>query len=87
MIDNVLERVTRLIEADPRSGQALLLYGLCKTLDIEKGGHMYMLRKLIDMTSENRQLSYALMESMSLGENGGESWNAALARMDRVIRA
>ncbi len=87
MTDTVLEQVTALIETNPRSGQALLLYALCKTLDIEKGGHLYMLRKLMDMKSENRQLSYGLMELMSVGENRGGSWDAALARMDRAIRA
>ncbi len=86
MIDNVLEQVCMLIEANPRSGQALLLYALCKTLDIEKGGHMYMLRKLVDMTPENRQLSYGLIELMGRGENRGETWDAALTRMDRAIR-
>ncbi|VAX12229.1 hypothetical protein MNBD_GAMMA24-1398 [hydrothermal vent metagenome] len=86
MIDNVLEQVIALIEANPRSGQALLLYALCKTLDIEKSGHMYRLGKLVDMTPANRQLSYALMELMSLGENRGEAWDAALVRMDRAIR-
>ena len=86
MTENPLEQVTALIEANPRSGQALSLYALCKTLDIEKGGHMYMLRKLADMTPENRQLSYGLMEMMSRGENHGEVWDSALARMDAAIR-
>ncbi len=86
MTENLLEQVTGLIEANPRSGQALSLYALCKTLDIEKGGHMYMLRKLVDMTPENRQFSYGLMEMMSRGENQGEAWNSALARMDAAIR-
>ena len=86
MIENVLEQVTALIESEPRSGQALSLYALCKTLDIEKGGHMYMLKKLADMSPENRHLSYGLMELMSRGENRGESWEAALARMDQAIR-
>ncbi len=86
MIDNVVEQVVAVIEANPRSGQALLLYALCKTLDIEKGGHMYMLRKLVDMSPANRQLSYALMELMSLGKNRGQVWDAALMRMDQAIR-
>ncbi len=86
MIENVLEQVVALIESDPRSGQALSLYALCKTLDIEKSGHMYMLRKLVDMTPENRQFAYGLMELMSRGENKGEPWAAALVRMDTAIR-
>jgi len=86
MTENLLEQVTALIEANPRSGQALSLYALCKTLDIEKGGHMYMLRKLADMTPDNRQFSYGLMELMSRGENQGQIWDRALARMDAAIR-
>ena len=83
---DVLEQVTALIEANPRSGQALSLYALCKTLDMEKGGHMYMLRKLSEMTPENRQFAYGLMEMMSRGENRGPAWDSALARMDSAIR-
>jgi len=86
MVENVLEQVTVLIEADSRSGQALSLYALCKTLDIEKSGHMYMLRKLVDMTPENRQFAYGLMEMMSLGKTHGEVWELALTRMDIAIR-
>lgn len=85
MIEDVLEQVTALIEASPRSGQSLSLYALCKTLDIEKGGHMYMLRKLADMTPENRQFAYGLMELMSQGENHGQAWDSALSRMDAAI--
>ena len=86
MTDDTLEQVTALIEADPRSGQALSLYALCKTLNVEKGGHMYMLRKLAEMTPANRQLSYGLMEMMCQGQNRGAAWEAALARMDAAIR-
>ncbi len=86
MIKDVLEQVTALIEANPRSGQALSLYALCKTLDIEKAGHMYMLRKLADMTPENRQFAYGLMEMMSVAENRGSAWEKALVRMDSAIR-
>lgn len=86
MNENTLEQVIAVIEANPRSGQALSLYALCKTLDIEKSGHMYMLKKLADMTPENRQLSYGLMEIMSLGENQSDAWVKALVRMDTAIR-
>ena len=86
MIENVLEQVTRLIETNPHSGQALSLYALCKTLDIEKAGHLYMLKKLVDMTPENRQFAYGLMEIMSVGENKNSDWKQALVRMDGAIR-
>ncbi|VAX09230.1 hypothetical protein MNBD_GAMMA25-2018 [hydrothermal vent metagenome] len=86
MTENVLEQVTALIESDPRSGQALSLYALCKTLDIEKSGHMYLLKKLVDMTAENRQLAYALMELMSQGKCREDDWARALVRMDTAIR-
>ncbi|HFD87306.1 MAG TPA: hypothetical protein ENJ35_06495 [Gammaproteobacteria bacterium] len=86
MLENVLEQVITLIESDSRSGQALSLYALCKTLDIEKSGHMYMLKKLAELTPENRQLAYGLMELMSLGKAQGEAWDTVLVRMDTAIR-
>ena len=41
-----LETIVKSIETSPRSGQALLLFALAKTLDVPKTGHMYMLKKL-----------------------------------------
>lgn len=84
--DEVLQRVVTQIESDPNSGQSLLLFALAKTLDMPKGGHMYMLHKLREMTPETRQLAYGLMERMAEGGNRGEAWQQAIARMEAAIR-
>lgn len=73
------------IEADPRSGQSLLLYALVKTLSIPQGGHSYLLTKLKEMTPESRQLAYGLMELMAQGASAKAEWQAAEAAMDRAI--
>ena len=82
---DVLDEVVALIEADPHSGQALNLFALLKTLDVPRGGHMYMLKKLADLTPENRRLAYGLMELLASGGNTGERWQAALGRAERAI--
>lgn len=82
----VLDEVVALVEADPRSGQALLFYALFKTLDARQGGHMYMLKKLREFTPENRPRAYALMDLMASGRHRGEAWGGALARVDSAIR-
>lgn len=82
----VLDRVVALIESDPRSGQALLLYGLVSTLDTEKGGCMYMLKKLSDMAADNRRLAYGLMELAACGGTRSPQWQSAVARVESAIR-
>jgi hypothetical protein len=82
-----LEQLISLVEADPRSGQALILYALVKTLDVPKGGHMFMLKKLADLSVDNRQLAYRLIDLMVAGENRGAPWDGAIARLDRAFRA
>ena len=52
MAEDVLQQVVKLIEADPHSGPGLNLYALVSTLKMEKGGYMYMLRKLRDLSPE-----------------------------------
>ncbi len=86
MTEDILQRVIAKIEAEPHSGQSLLLFALTKTLDMPRGGHMYMLQKLREMTAETRTLAYGLMEHMAEGRNTGPDWEAAIARMERAIR-
>lgn len=86
MSDDVLEQVTSIIEADPRSGQALLLFALVSTLNVEKTGHMYMLGKLKEFTLENRQLAYGLMELMANNRIHDEAWQQAVNRMEQAVR-
>ncbi len=73
------------IEADPRSGQSLLLYALMKTLSIPQGGHSYLLTKLKEMEPDTRQLAYGLMELMAQGATAKQEWQLAEAKMDRAI--
>ncbi len=73
------------IEADPRSGQSLLLYALVKTLSIPQGGHAYLLTKLKEMNPDTRRLAYDLMELMVQGETAQSTWGDAVTRMDRAI--
>ena len=82
-----LEEVVKVIEAAPRSGQALLLFALAKTLDVPKTGHMYMLKKLQEMDAETRRLAYGLMELMAQQGNQGDEWNKAIARMEKAIQS
>jgi hypothetical protein len=53
---------------------------------MDKGGYMYMLRKLRDLNPEHRRLAYGLMELMAEHGNRGEVWEQALAEMDAAIR-
>ena len=87
MIDVTLAEVVKVIETTPRSGQALLLFALAKTLDVPKTGHMYMLKKLQEMDAETRRLAYGLMEMMAQQGNQGEDWNQAIARMEKAIQS
>lgn len=86
MIDSVLDKITEQVVNDPRSGQSLLLFALCATLNIEKTGHMYMLAKLKEFNPENRQLAYAVMELMANNEVGNDAWQQAYTKMEAAIR-
>jgi len=86
MPESVLNQVTAVIEDNPRSGQALLLFALVKTLDIEKGGHMYLLSKLKDMTPESRQLAFQLMNLMAEGKIHDQQWRQQVDNMENIIR-
>ena len=86
MSDSVLEKISQQIVNDPRSGQSLLLFALMATLNVEKGGHLYMLSKLKEFTPENRQLAYAVIELMANNEIGNEAWSQAYSEMESAIR-
>ena len=86
MAEDVLEQVVELIRNNPHSGVSLNLYALISTLKMEKGGYMYMLRKLRDLSPEHRQLAYGLMELMAENGNQGAAWEQALEAMDAAVR-
>ncbi len=81
-----VEETLQQIQNDARSGQSLLLYALVKTLAIPQGGHNYLLSKLKEMTPDNRQLAYRLMECMANGGSSTPEWKALEEEMDRAIR-
>ena len=83
----VLDQVSEIIQAAPHSSQALLLFGLIKTLDIEKGGHMYLLIKLKEMSEETRQLAYLLMELMASGKIQDDAWKQFVESIEETIRS
>lgn len=86
MSEDVLQQVVELIQAEPHSGASLNLFALLSTLRMEKGGYMYMLRKLRELNPAQRRLAYGLMELMAEGGNRGPAWDAALEAMDDAIR-
>lgn len=83
---NVLQQIVEMIQADPHSGASLNLYALVSTLKMEKSGYMYMLRKLRDLSPQQRSLAYGLMELMAEQGNRGEAWDQAVQAMDDAIR-
>ena len=87
MSNNVLEEVYAIIKESPHSGQSLLLFALMKTLDIQKGGHMFLLGKLKDMEPATRQLAYGLMELMCENKTLSEEWQVMLQKVESVIRS
>lgn len=86
MSDELFDQIKALVVASPQSSQALLMFGLIKTLDIEKGGHMYLLVKLKEMSAETRQLAYQLMEHMACGRTAGEDWQEFVSTIEAAIR-
>jgi len=86
MTEPVLQKVIDIIRADPHGGLSLNLYALVSTLRMEKSGYMYMLRKLRDLSAEQRTIAYALMELMAENGNQGPEWEAALEAMDAAIK-
>ena len=87
MTEDVLQQVVEIIKANPHGGTSLNLYALISTLKMEKGGYMYMLRKLRDLNAEHRELAYGLMELMAENGNQGEAWERALEAMDAAVKS
>ncbi len=87
MNNDVLAETLAVIEADPHSAAALILYALINTFDYEKAGCLFKLNKLRDLGPEHRRLAYDLMELMVAGGNQGEAWDKAKTRMDERVRA
>ena len=86
MSNEILDKVFEVIKAEPHSGQSLLLFALLKTLDIPKGGHMYMLGKLKQMSPENRELAFGLMTLMAEDKTQDDEWKDKVQMIESAIR-
>ncbi len=82
-----LREVVAEIAAAPQSAAALTLYALVSTLAHEPAGCLFKLNKLRDLSVDQRQLAYRLMELMALDGNQGETWRLAKREIDDLIRA
>lgn len=85
-MSDVLDRLVARVQADPQGAESLLLYALASTLRMENSGYLFILRKLRDLSPENRTLAYDLMELMARGGNRGEDWERSLAALDAAVR-
>lgn len=87
MSGSVLQQIVDLVRAKPHGAAALTLYALVSTLEFEKAGYLFKLDKLKDLSAEERQLAYQLMELMVAGEVGSADWQNAKSAMDEAVRA
>lgn len=83
---DLFEQLTEEIAAAPHSAPALTLYALVSTLEFERGGYLFKLAKLRDLSEAQRRLAYRLMELMAVGANTGEEWDTAKRRIDELVR-
>ena len=65
MIDHnqAIAETIAVIEAAPESAAALTLYALVNTLEYDRAGRLFKLSKLGDLSADQRQIAYALIES------------------------
>lgn len=83
---DVIEKIQSIIAEAPHASQSLLFFGLAKTLDVKKGGYMYLLIKLKEMTPENRQLAYELIELVISESIPEQQWQAFIDTIEQTIR-
>lgn len=83
----VLDEVIEQIAAEPHSAAALTLYALVSTLEFEQAGCLFKLVKLRDLSAQQRQIAYRLIELMADGNNAGPAWDRSKQAMDDLVRA
>ncbi len=81
-----LASVLALIESAPHSADALSLYALMSTLNLEQSGCLFRLLKFREMSEPARKLAYELLEMTARGENSGQAWEQALRSIERAMR-
>lgn len=84
--ETILSAVIEVIQKEPHSAAALILYALVNTLAYEKSGCLFKLDKLRDLDEAHRQLAYELVEIMVRHENQGDVFTGARQRMDEIVR-
>ncbi|MEE9492543.1 MAG: hypothetical protein V3W04_04105 [Gammaproteobacteria bacterium] len=85
-MEDSLEKLITVISDNPAAAESLSLYALVCTLRVEKGGYMYRLSKLQELSAGNRELAYALMELMASRQNQGDEWDKSMELLDNLIR-
>ncbi len=83
----VLDEVIEQIAAEPHSAAALTLYALVSTLEYEQAGYLFKLVKLRDLSAQQRQIAYRLIDLMADGNNAGPVWERSKQKMDELVRA
>jgi len=84
--EQTLTSVSEIIERDPHSATALILYALLTTLAFEKSGCLFKLDKLRDLDQEHRQLAYQLIEVMARKENRSAVFDNVRQHLAEVVR-
>ncbi len=82
----VLGQIVELIEENPHSAAALTLYALVSTMEYDGAGCLFKLNKLSDLSPDQRQLAYQLMELMVAGAPESDEWKRAKVKMDTAVR-
>jgi hypothetical protein len=85
-LSDVLDRVIAEIAREPHSAAALTLYALVSTLGFERAGCLFKLVKLRDLSAEQRQLAYELIELMVAGGISGPAWEGFKDSVDSLVR-
>jgi len=83
----ILIRIKTLVEQNSHSAASLTLFALMKTLSSHNHQYLFLLNKLRDLDSQERDLAYALMEIMVAGKNDIPAWNQAVAEIEALIRS
>lgn len=83
---DTLNKILDLTNASPHSADALSLYALMSTLNIEQSGCLFRLLKFREMSEEARSLAYELLEMTARQENCGDEWNRTLKDIEKAMR-
>lgn len=83
---NALDELLEMIRGKPHGAASLVLFALVKTLSAKQSQYLFLLNKLRDLDTAQRQLAYRLMERMAAGDNELPDWQAKVQAMEDAIR-